>query len=125
MPSLEPREQLSNKLKTLSSPRRWLLQEEQPQLKQAGFLKDFVPSHFSRVHLFVTPWTIAARLLCPWDYPGKNTGVGCHALFQGNLPHPGIEPMLVMSPALAGKFFTTSTTREAPEAFESAIKIYC
>ena len=22
-------------------------------------------------------------LLCPWDYPGKNTGVGCHALLQG------------------------------------------
>ena len=24
-----------------------------------------------------------ARLLCPWDAPGKNTGVGCHALLQG------------------------------------------
>ena len=24
--------------------------------------------------------------------PGKNTGVGCHALLQGNLPNPGIEP---------------------------------
>ena len=23
------------------------------------------------------------RLLCPWDFPGKNTGVGCHFLFQG------------------------------------------
>ena len=22
-------------------------------------------------------------LLCPWDFPGKNTGVGCHALLQG------------------------------------------
>ena len=22
------------------------------------------------------------RLLCPWDSPGKNTGVGCHFLFQ-------------------------------------------
>ena len=31
------------------------------------------------------------------DSPGKNTGVGCHALPQGNLPHPGIEPR---SPAL-------------------------
>ena len=29
--------------------------------------------------------------LCPWDSPGKNTGVGCHALIQGNLPNPGIE----------------------------------
>ena len=25
-----------------------------------------------------------ARLLCPWDSPGKNTGVGCHALLQGS-----------------------------------------
>ena len=24
-----------------------------------------------------------ARLLCPWDSPGKNTGVGCQALLQG------------------------------------------
>ena len=24
-----------------------------------------------------------ARLLCPWNFPGKNTGVGCHALLQG------------------------------------------
>ena len=24
-----------------------------------------------------------ARLLCPWASPGKNTGVGCHALLQG------------------------------------------
>ena len=24
-----------------------------------------------------------ARLLCPWDFPGKNTGMGCHCLFQG------------------------------------------
>ena len=29
----------------------------------------------SRVWLFATPWT--TRLLRPWDFPGKNTGVGC------------------------------------------------
>ena len=44
-----------------------------------------------------------ARLLCPWDSPGKNTRVGCHFLLQGNLPDPGIEPT---SLALAGGFFT-------------------
>ena len=37
------------------------------------------------------------RLLCPWDSPDKNTGVGCHFLLQGDLPDPGIEPR---SPAL-------------------------
>ena len=33
-----------------------------------------------------TPWTVAPRLLCPWDFPGKNTGVGCHFLLQGIFP---------------------------------------
>ena len=32
-----------------------------------------------------------ARLLCPWDFPGKNTGVGSHFLLWGNLPKPGME----------------------------------
>ena len=31
----------------------------------------------------VTPRTVAHRLLCPWDFPGKNTRVGCHFLLQG------------------------------------------
>ena len=54
-----------------------------------------------------------ARLLCPWDSPGKNTGMGCHFLLQGNLPDPGTEPESFTSPALAGRFFTTSATWEA------------
>ena len=40
------------------------------------------------------------RLLCPWDFPGKNTGVGFHLLLQGDLPDPGIEPTSPVSPAL-------------------------
>ena len=32
----------------------------------------------------------------------------------GDLPNPGIEPMSLMSPALAGRFFTTHATWEAP-----------
>ena len=31
----------------------------------------------------------ASRLLCPWDFPGKNTGVGSHALLQGIFPNQG------------------------------------
>ena len=58
-----------------------------------------------QVWLFATPWT--TRLLCPWNFPGKNTGVSCHFLLQGVFPNPGIEPSSVSSPALAGGFFTT------------------
>ena len=32
---------------------------------------------------FVTPWSIDCQVLCPWDFLGKNTGVGCHFLLQG------------------------------------------
>ena len=42
----------------------------------------YMPSLFSCVRLTVTLWTVARQALCPWDSPGKNTGVDCHALFQ-------------------------------------------
>ena len=51
---------------------------------------------------------IPSRLLCPWGFSSKNTRVGCHFILQGNLPDPGIEPMSLVSPALAGGFFTLS-----------------
>ena len=40
-----------------------------------------------------------AGLPCPslspgWGFPGKNTGVGCHALLQGVFPTPGLDPHL-------------------------------
>ena len=43
----------------------------------------------SRVQLFETLSTVATRLLCPWDSPGKNTGVGCYFLLQGIFPTQG------------------------------------
>ena len=51
----------------------------------------------SCVQLFATPQTVAARLLCPWDSPGKNTGVGCRALLQGIFPTQGLSPRLCVS----------------------------
>ena len=35
-----------------------------------------------------------ARLLCPWDSPGKNTGVGCHALLQEIFSTQALNPGL-------------------------------
>ena len=35
------------------------------------------------------------RLLCPWDSPGKYTGVGCHGLLQGIFPTQGWNPRLL------------------------------
>ena len=43
-----------------------------------------------------TPWTVPSpRLFCPWDFPGKNTGLGCHFLHQGNFSTPGQNPHLL------------------------------
>ena len=43
---------------------------------------------------------------------GKNTGVGCHALLQGNLPDPGIKPCLLI--CFTGRWIlTTGATWEA------------
>ena len=57
-----------------------------------------VPSHFSLVWLFVNPCLTVyepARLLCPWDSPGKNTGMGCYALLQGIFPTQEWNPCLL------------------------------
>ena len=65
-------------------------------------------SRFSRVQLFVTPWTVAHQVpLSTWfsrqEYWG---GLPCPP--PGDLLDPAIEPMSsLMSPAMAGRFFTT------------------
>ena len=46
----------------------------------------------SCVQLFATARTVADRLICPWYFPGKNTGVGCHFLFQGIFLTQGLKP---------------------------------
>ena len=45
-----------------------------------------------RYQIFYDPRTIPARLLCPWDFPGKNTGVGHPFPSPGDLPNPRIKP---------------------------------
>ena len=49
------------------------------------------------------------------DSPGKNTGVGCHALLQGTFPMQGANPGIKSrSPALQAAFFTSWASRESP-----------
>ena len=52
----------------------------------------------------------AYRLLCPWNFPGRNPGVGFHFLLQGIFPNPGMEPV---SPAL----LEDSLPSESQESF--------
>ena len=53
-------------------------------------------------------------VLCPWESPGKNTEVDCHAFLQEIFPTQGLKLHLLMSPASAGGFFTAIATWEAP-----------
>ena len=46
----------------------------------------------SHIWLFVGPWTVAPRLLCPCNSPGKNTGVGSHSLLQWIFLTQGSNP---------------------------------
>ena len=39
--------------------------------------------------------TACQALLCPWDSPGKNTGVGCHVLLQAIFLTQGSSPRLL------------------------------
>ena len=39
-----------------------------------------------------------SRLLCPWDFPGKNTAVDCHFLLQGIFPSQRLKPRLLHLP---------------------------
>ena len=47
------------------------------------------------------------RLLCLWDFPGKNTGVGCHFLLQGIFQIQGSKLHLLHSLQI-GRFFALS-----------------
>ena len=66
-----------------------------------------------------------ARLLCPRNFPGKNTGEGYHYPSPGDLPDPGIKPASLESPALAGRFCTTEPPGEPySERLESALSLF-
>ena len=57
------------------------------------------------------------RLLCAWDFPGKNSGVGCHFLLQGIFLTQGSNPCLLhcrQSPVSQMDFLQYWDTREAP-----------
>ena len=69
--------------------------------------------HFSRVRLFATPWTVALQAPPTVGFSRQEHWSGLPCPPPGHLSDPGIEPPSLMSPALAGGFFATSTTWEA------------
>ena len=61
--------------------------------------------------LSVTPWTVAHQAPLPLEFSRQENWSGLPFPPPGDLPDPGIEPKSLVSPALAGRFFTISATR--------------
>ena len=62
----------------------------------------------SHVWLSVTPWTVAHQALLSMGFSRQEHWSGLLFPSPGDLPDPGIEPKSLVSPALAGGFFTTA-----------------
>ena len=78
--------------------------------------------HFSGIQLFVIPWTVSCKAPLSMGFSRQEYWSGLPCPPPGDFPDPGIEPMSLMSPALAGGFFTTSATWEAT-IYESKVYV--
>ena len=66
-------------------------------------------------------WTVAHELLCPWNSPGKNTGVGSHSLLQGIFLIQGSNPGLLST----GRFFYhLSHQRSSVRSFQKVNSVF-
>ena len=62
----------------------------------------------------MTPWTVAHQASLSMGFSRQEYWSGLPVPSPGDLPDPGIRPMSLKSSALAGEFFTTGATWEAP-----------
>ena len=69
--------------------------------------------HFSHVWLFATPWTVAHQVPLSMGFFSQEDWSWLPFPSPRVLPNSGIEPVSLMSPALAGGFLVTSATWEA------------
>ena len=72
-----------------------------------------VLSRFTHVQLFATSWTVAHRAPRSMRFSSQEYWNVLPFPSPWDLPHPGIKPKSLMFAALAGGFFTISTTWEA------------
>ena len=81
-------------------------------------------SHFSHIQLFVIPWTVAHQAPLSMGILQARILEWVAIPSSRDLPNPGFKPVSLMSPALAGEFFTTSATWEVPWPLAEA-KVGC
>ena len=74
-----------------------------------------VLSHFSHARLLATSWTAAHQAPLSMGFSRQEYWSELLCPPPGDLPHSGIEPASLMSPALTGMFFTTNASWETPK----------
>ena len=77
------------------------------------FLYARMLSCFSHVQLFVTLWTVAQQAPVSMGFSRQECWDGLPFPPLGHLYNPEIEPVSLISPALAATLFTISTTWKA------------
>ena len=84
-----------------------------PTFHQDSLLDECLLSFFSHVRFFATLWIVAHQAPLSTGILQARILDGLPCPPPGDLSNPGIKPASLMSPALAGGFFTTSATWEA------------
>ena len=86
---------------------------------------DKLPSHcaqfFNCVQLCVTPWTVAPQTPLSMEFSRQEYYIS----YSRDLPNPGIHPISLESPALAGRFLTTPPPGKLPLAIHTRCVRQC
>ena len=78
-------------------------------------------NRYSRVRIFVQT---VVRQASRQGFSRREYWSGCRALFQEIFPDPGVDPVSLTSPSLAGRFFTTSAAWEDPLHQAQTVLVY-
>ena len=74
---------------------------------------------FAQLHLFASMWTVAHQYPLSIEFSRQEYWSGLRFPTLGDLPNPGIKPVSLVSPALAGGYFTTMPPRKPKSKFKS------
>ena len=113
-------------MKSTSSPNVQENKVSSPKIQTQHIIKQCahacMQSHFSRVRLLATPWTVAHQAPLSMGFSRQQYWSGLTCLPPWDLLNPGTEPVSLTSPALTVGFFTTRPTWEALNRISALIK---
>ena len=79
------------------------------------FFKAHMLSCFSHFRLFATLWIVTHQVPLSMGFSRQEYWIGLSCPLPGDLPDPEVKPTSLIPPALASRFFTTSTTWKGPQ----------